>query len=1177
MKKITSLLAMLVAIVTTAFAQDYAVSIDKTLKSTHPSRYNEKVGFDGGSVINFSSKVNDYIYHDLTNRQPLVVKAGTELTPLIGYRGWAMYGYLYIDYNNDGDFSDEGETVSQMTGNDWVGGSTEDKTIPQFTITSTPGTYHARYKVEWDNPDPHNINSGIAENGGSIVDVIIVVQDNIDTSTAESNLSSCIWPLQELYGVTDASKISSNHQQSNEGTIAGLIDNIYSGSNNFFHSNWSAGAETNGVHDLIYELPEATTSIRFYIKQRDTGTGRPEYVTVSGSNDGSDYTKVTDLSMVWGGSPLDTYSDEVTAATEYKFWKFEVNITNSTKATNGAGNRWFCVSEWYVLPNNNSVKELFDAANALRAGDNVSQAIEEVNSAKQTVDADIAAHTKYSVTYKVVDTNNTELKSIATEVYAGTVISTFPDEMYKNLFYTYSDVTETTVTEDVILTITATPKESAPFVPSTSFDEATWYYATIRGSKFIRADESHKDASGRYQTSNTNEETDVYKWAFFGNPYSNFWIANKEHGAGKYLTAPNTTNPTMAEVADPANTENAKWEVIENGNGFTLRSLTGEHQYINDNASSGCIGYWVSSWGREDIGSRWNLTKVPENQITYITALDQLSNDKVYAIYNVRAMWNLAGTSLSADKNAISDLDEAFTNPGTHQIAIVNKEGKYYLYSVTEKKYLASNNKLYDSPIEAVNIASSNATSGNYQWFFNFEDYTDRNINTNSAPAIEINYWTTHDIGNIHAIMETSATYSQSDALTAFEDYTQCITDYCDLKGINSDFTEKIGKLGYPKDGTDATTAFTDIMDRNANGENTAEDWSTFKSKYEALTATENVKMPEAGMFLRIKTAPAWANSTFSGEQPYLIAENNNNNRAVFSKTAGEDAASIWCWLEHEGTNYLVSYKTGYAAINNSNNFLGVGENEQVMTTNGTSVAFKLAVNGEAGAFNISFNDGGRWLYTDPGLYTDAGSNSNGNGYNFTLEEVTELPITLTEVDGLYYATFSAPVDIVEITGATLHKISVVEDKYVKYEEANATGLPANTGVLLISDTSGEATATIGEYTGDAVETNLSAQIASVTGSDGLFFGKGADSGKLGFFALADGMATKGFKAFVANETAGGAKGLEFIDNEATGIDSINNSQFTIDNGAIYNLQGQKVNKAQKGVFIQNGRKVVVK
>ncbi|MBR5634426.1 MAG: hypothetical protein IKW78_04525 [Prevotella sp.] len=51
-----------------------------------------------------------------------------------------------------------------------------------------------------------------------------------------------------------------------------------------------------------------------------------------------------------------------------------------------------------------------------------------------------------------------------------------------------------------------------------------------------------------------------------------------------------------------------------------------------------------------------------------------------------------------------------------------------------------------------------------------------------------------------------------------------------------------------------------------------------------------------------------------------------------------------------------------------------------------------------------------------------------------------------------------------------------------------------------------------------------------------------------------------------------------YADEEFTqGIETIDNSQLTIDNGAVFNLQGQRVNKAQKGVYIQNGRKVVLK
>lgn len=46
---------------------------------------------------------------------------------------------------------------------------------------------------------------------------------------------------------------------------------------------------------------------------------------------------------------------------------------------------------------------------------------------------------------------------------------------------------------------------------------------------------------------------------------------------------------------------------------------------------------------------------------------------------------------------------------------------------------------------------------------------------------------------------------------------------------------------------------------------------------------------------------------------------------------------------------------------------------------------------------------------------------------------------------------------------------------------------------------------------------------------------------------------------------------------EATGIDSIEQAQPVINDGVIYNLQGIRVDKATKGVYIINGKKVVVK
>ena len=156
----------------------WPVNFDKSTKSTNEKRYTDMVGIDN-SRVTWKSQAKDFIYRDMTS-QTITVAAGRTVTPYIGFRGWAMYGYLYIDYNNDGDFTDEGELVSQMTGNTWASEDTGDKAIPDFTVTSTPGTYRARFKVEWNNTDPGGHVPSMDEHGGSITDVMIQVVNMIE-------------------------------------------------------------------------------------------------------------------------------------------------------------------------------------------------------------------------------------------------------------------------------------------------------------------------------------------------------------------------------------------------------------------------------------------------------------------------------------------------------------------------------------------------------------------------------------------------------------------------------------------------------------------------------------------------------------------------------------------------------------------------------------------------------------------------------------------------------------------------------------------------------------------------------------------------------------------------------------------------------------------------------------
>lgn len=93
-------------------------------------------------------------------------------------------------------------------------------------------------------------------------------------------------------------------------------------------------------------------------------------------------------------------------------------------------------------------------------------------------------------------------------------------------------------------------------------------------------------------------------------------------------------------------------------------------------------------------------------------------------------------------------------------------------------------------------------------------------------------------------------------------------------------------------------------------------------------------------------------------------------------------------------------------------------------------------------------------------------------------------------------------------------------------------------------------------------------------------------------FAInADGTEKTGFRipqflpSYVAASTAGVAVNMNsglasnlwyFADKTATGLETLENER-NASSGLIFNMQGQRVNKAQHGVFVKNGKKVVVK
>ena len=194
--------------------------------------------------------------------------------------------------------------------------------------------------------------------------------------------------------------------------------------------------------------------------------------------------------------------------------------------------------------------------------------------------------------------------------------------------------------------------------------------------------------------------------------------------------------------------------------------------------------------------------------------------------------------------------------------------------------------------------------------------------------------------------------------------------------------------------------------------------------------------------------------------------------------------------------------------------------------------------------------------------------------------------IALSGTDGTHYFTTFSSDKAVEFVDATVYTVGVNENK-LSLNEVKGNQVPANIGVLVQSNETNAMYVYI--ESAPAIEGNLlraSVTEQTTTGADDtkeykyymLSYNK--DNENLGFYwGENDGAAftSKAGRAYLAvektNEVAA-VKGFSLSDME-TGISQVCGS--AANNGVIYDLQGRRVERAVRGLYIMNGRKVMVK
>ena len=195
--------------------EEYPINFDKDANSTHSSRVLNSFSLQqtGKDKQTKSVKTSKAAYEDHTADEPFTVEAGSELTASFDYTGEWMHSFVYIDFDNDGDFSyKEGQWDQTGTdlvafsfysldsnpkndasgynsvGDELTGDARNTYVAPSFKAPAKAGEYRIRFKFDWNCILPGGSSSILSDGGGvwdATLKVVEPVVDGISTINAE--------------------------------------------------------------------------------------------------------------------------------------------------------------------------------------------------------------------------------------------------------------------------------------------------------------------------------------------------------------------------------------------------------------------------------------------------------------------------------------------------------------------------------------------------------------------------------------------------------------------------------------------------------------------------------------------------------------------------------------------------------------------------------------------------------------------------------------------------------------------------------------------------------------------------------------------------------------------------------------------------------------------------------
>lgn len=634
------------------------------------------------------------------------------------------------------------------------------------------------------------------------------------------------------------------------------------------------------------------------------------------------------------------------------------------------------------------------------------------------------------------------------------------------------------------------------------------------------------------------------------------------------------------------------------------------------NAKTAAEDVLAGSYNADQLNAQIEALTAAINDATLVKEIDGFDNAYVYTFVSKRG-WMGANDTDGVISGTGSD-----DNTKYHWAVYKSTREHYYLYNIGKAQFMGvetrNNTQMpFSTTPQTTGLIFKKSNWADYPIMFSMDNQSVVNNNNGGKMICWTGGWNNlQDEGSNHqvAIVGKVAEAALATITAAVELYeTQGVAIQALDVAIAAAQAKVDGMgegLGYytSTDADAAATLATIVEFKNAiTAETTVDAIEAQTAAANALAATFSVNLPEAGKFYRFK---------HPSEDAYMLSDVttvNSKKRLAMGALEGNEVKSVFYYKD--GT--LLSYAIGQYLSGATNNpdtdwtCLAVGAEAPTATFGAGSAIGTLG-------FYLG-GDATRAYYSGRKTYVDAGGSFGSDaGYDWVIEEVTKLPVTITaaqvsiEGETKCISTFYAPVAL-EVPADVTACTGQVVDNYlaltaIEAEEGAKAVIPANTGVILLSTVANEATTYDFEiYTGevDAIEENdIKGSVAKtlVTPEEGYncyVLAKKNETVGLYRASLNKNVSNQSgdthfinnaCKAYIpvlksgntAEEEAGQqarALTMRFTRGGGEGTTDLEKSEIINHKSEmIFDLTGRRIEKiVEKGIYIVNGKKVVIK